>query len=42
MAERRDPTTGLTPDEFEAALHLMSKGFAIVDVSTEPVDDEAE
>jgi len=38
MAEHRDPTTGLTDAEFEAALHLMSKGHQIVDFSTEPAD----
>jgi len=38
MTEKRDPTTGLTPAEFEAALHFMSKGYKIVDFSTEPAD----
>ena len=38
MAEHRDPTTGLTPAEFEAALELTARGFKIVDVTTEPAD----
>ena len=42
MSEQRDPNTGLTDDEFEAGLHFISKGYKIVDFSTEPADDEAE
>src|SRR5699024_7480507 len=38
MTEKRDPTTGLTPAEFEAALELTARGFKIVDFSTEPAD----
>jgi len=42
MPEHRDPTTGLTDKEFEAALHFMAKGYKIVDVATEPADEETE
>lgn len=42
MAEHRDPTTGLTPAEFEAALHLIAKGHKIIDFTTEPVDEQTE
>ena len=42
MAEKRDPTTGLTPEEMDAALHFMSKGYKIVDFSTEPAHPDAD